>query len=269
MLQIVEEFAAFWRVDFVHAEPAKNKSHCLVFGAELLSEIPVWYLSGQQLDVRSVTEHLGVVVSADLRGSHHAQYRIRRARGAFYGLTPAGILSDNLSPFDKAFLWKSVVLPALTFACEVVSLSSQDINSLESLQSRCIKAALGLPKYAHHSALLIALGIPRVQEELRRAVLFGLAGIFRGKNHRLTHVMTCGLAMLATDPQQLSGSFLGLAYMLLNGSFQSLLETAGGHVDKSVVRGPIASDGVIDSLRFLLSMDSSTLSRHMIRLMCA
>ena len=75
--------------------------------------------------------------------------------------------------------------------------------------------------------------------------------------------------MLATDPQQLSGSFLGLAYMLLNGSFQSLLETAGGHVDKSVVRGPIASDGVIDSLRFLLSMDSSTLSRHMIRLMCA
>ena len=109
LLQIVEEFAAFWRVDFVHAEPAKTKSHCLVFGAELLSEIPVWYLSGQQLDVRSVTEHLGVVVSADLRGSHHAQYRIRRARGAFYGLTPAGILSDNLSPFDKAFLWKSVV----------------------------------------------------------------------------------------------------------------------------------------------------------------
>ena len=81
--------------------------------------------------------------------------------------------------------------------------------------------------------------------------------------------MTCGLAMLATDPQQLSGTFLGLVYKLLNGSFKNVLETAGGHVNASVVRGPIASDGVIDSLRFLLGLETTMLSRHLIRLMCA
>ena len=269
LLQTVQDFAVFWRLDFVHTEAAKTKSHCVVFGADLLSELPTWHLSGQQLAVRSVTEHLGVVVSSDLDGSHHAQHRIRRARGAFYGLTPAGVLSEKLSPLDKAFLWKTVVLPALTYGCEVVPLSSPDIDSLESLQSRCIKAALGLSKFAHHSALLIALGIPRIHEELRKAVLVGLAGIFRGQNHRMRHLMICQLSMLAIDPCQLSDTFLGLAYRLLNNSFLSVLETAGGHVDMSVARSPIASDGVIDTLRFLLCMGQNETSRRLIRLICA
>ena len=72
LLLIVEEFASMWRLDFVNMNPTKTKSHCIVFGAEYLSEIPVWYLSGQQLSVRSVTEHLGVVISSDLSGSQHA-----------------------------------------------------------------------------------------------------------------------------------------------------------------------------------------------------
>ena len=269
LLHIVQDFAAFWRLDFVHMEPAKTKSHCIIFGAELLSQLPTWQLSGQQLAVRSVTEHLGIMVSADLDGSHHAQHRIGRARGAFYGLTPAGILSKKLSPLDKVFLWKTVVLPALTFGCEVASLSSRDIDSLESLQSRCIKAALGLSKFAHHSALLIALDIPRVHEELRKAVLVGLVGIFRCPNHRLGRLMISQLSMLAIDPHQLSGTFLGLAYRLLNSSFQSMLETAGGHVDMSVARGPIAPDGVTDTLRFLLGTDQNETSRRLVRLLCA
>ena len=269
LLKVVENYATFWRLDFVHTNPTKTKSHCIVFGADLLSELPVWHLSGQQLAVRSVTEHLGVVVPSDTSGSPHVQHRIRRARGSFYGLTPVGILSESLSPLDKAYLWNTVVLPALTFGCEVVPISSADVDALESLQSRCIKAALGLSKYAHHSALMRALGIPRIHEELRRAVLFGLAGIFRCDRHRLSQIMTSGLAMLATDPQQLYGTFLGLAYKLNNCRFESVLENSLGHVDPSVVRGPIASDGTIDSLRFLLNLKQTAATRQLIRLMCS
>ena len=85
LLRIVETFAAFWRLDFVHPDSARTKSHCIVFGAELPSALPDWHLSGQQLAVRPVTEHLGVVISADLVGSHHVQHHIRRARGDFCG----------------------------------------------------------------------------------------------------------------------------------------------------------------------------------------
>ena len=44
-------------------------------------------------------------------------------------------------------------------------------------------------------------------------------GVFRGGNNRLRGIMTSGLAVLATNPQQLSGTFLKLAGRLLNCSF--------------------------------------------------
>ena len=270
LLGIVENFADFWRLEFVHPQPARTKSHCIVFGADLLSSIPAWHLSGQQLAVRAVTEHLGVVLSADLSGSHHVRHRATRARGAFYGLTPAGILSNCLAPMDKAFLWKTVITPALTFGCEVSCLRAADIDILECLQSRCIKAALGLSKYAHHSALLVALGIPRVHERLGRAVLFALTRMFACRHHhRLRHILTGQLAILATEPRQLSGSFLDLAYRLLNCSFRNVLDAVRGHADMSAVSGPIASDGIVDSLRFLLHGDQSTMSQKLVRLLCS
>ena len=86
-------------------------------------------------------------------------------------------------------------------------------------------------------------------------MLSGLAGIFRCSGHRLGRMMICQLAVLATDPRQLLGTFLGLAYELLNCSFESVLETAGGHVNLNSIRTTIGPDGVIDALRFLLSID--------------
>ena len=71
--------------------------------------------------------------------------------------------------------------------------------------------------------------------------------MFRGGNHRLTHVMTGGLATFAVEPQQLSGTFIGLAFQL-NGSFGAVLEAVRGHVSRDVVRDPIQPDGLIDSL---------------------
>ena len=144
------------------------------------------------------------------------------------------------------------------------------LKNMGCINKGYIKAALGLSKFAHHSALLIALDIPRVHEELRKAVLVGLVGIFRCPNHRLGRLMISELSMLAIDPHQLSGTFIGLAYRLLNSSFQSMLETAGGHVDMSVARGPIAPDGVTDTLRFsLIGTDQNETSRRLVRLLCA
>ena len=248
-----------------------------MFGAEYLSETPTWCLSGQQLAVRSATEHLGVVTSADLSGSQHSQYRIKRARGAFYGLTPVGILCENPSPLDKAFLWKVVVMPVLTFGSEVKLLDSHDISYMESLQSRCMKAALGLSKHAHHSALPSAPGIPRIcmyihmylHEGIRRPVLQGLANAFRGGDHRLTHISYDWCAdTFAVETQQLSGAFIGFAFQFLNGSFGAIVKAVGGHVNRDVVRGPIQPDGLIDSLRFL-SDDPPVHSRRLLRLLCS
>ena len=144
------------------------------------------------------------------------------------------------------------------------------IDGLKRLQSRCITTAPGLPLSVHYCALIAALRIPRVHEELRRGVLQGLAGIFRCQSsHRLSQSMTRRQVLLATDQQQLSDSFLGLAYALLNSSFLKILDNVTCHVDIDAIRCIPGPDGVVDTLRFLLNVEKTPITRHLIRLLCA
>ena len=195
----------------------------------------------------------------------HVRQRVRRARGAFYGLTPVGILSKYLSALDKAFLWRTIVVPALISGCVVTPLRSADVDELETFQSRNIKAALGLPPFAHHSALMTALNVPRVQELLRSFILRGLAHLFHSE-HRLRQIMIRGLAVLATTPSELEGSFLGLAHSLGNNTFQNTMDAASGSIDVDLIREPTVSDGTVDTIRFLLDSTCPS-SRKILRLM--
>ena len=265
MLGIVDQFASHWMLEFVSPNQLKTKSHCIVFGGQQLSRLPVWCLSGQKLKVHNVTEHLGAIVSSDLSGTPHALHRIKRARSAFYGLTPAGMFNKNLSPADKAFLWKTVALPTLCFGCEISALKLSDISMLEHLQSMCIKASLGLPRFAHHSALLAALNIPTVQVLLRQSVLNGLAGSFCSQ-HRLYKAYVRGLALLACSPTEMQGSVLGFGYTLLNNNFEQLLRLSIGHVEESAITEPSAPDGLVDTLRFL-AQSTCPASRRLLRLL--
>ena len=74
MLQLVGDFAQRWRLEFVHPEPDRTKSHCIVFGGELLAEEPRWSLSGQQLSNRQQSEHLEALrLLIDDADRHHAR----------------------------------------------------------------------------------------------------------------------------------------------------------------------------------------------------
>ena len=216
------------------------------------------------LCVVSETEHLGTVVSSNFQAKQHVTQREKRARGSFYGLTPVGIFSKNLGPLDKAFLWRTIVSPCLTFGAAVVPLTPDDICELERFQTRHIKAALGLPPQAHHSALLVALGVPSIQETQRGMALRGLCSALKSE-HRLARAMVRGLALLATEPSQLDGSFLGLVYSICNSSFENVLSVASGHIDPGAISPQYESNGIIDSLRFLAAR-TDNISRHLLRL---
>ena len=88
MLELVSDFAQRWRLDFVHPEPDRTKSHCFIFGRELLAEEPRWSLSDQRLSNRHQSEHLGVVLDEGLSAAPHVRHRTARARASLYGLAP-------------------------------------------------------------------------------------------------------------------------------------------------------------------------------------
>ena len=141
LLVQVGDFARDWRLEFVHPDHQKTKSHCIVFGGELLAQSPTWKLAGQPLQTRPYSEHLGVTLDARSTASRHVDQRVKRARAAFYGLAPAGMLAKSLSPADKAYLWKTVVLPTLMYGCSTAPLRPAEVDHLDAFQAGCMKVA--------------------------------------------------------------------------------------------------------------------------------
>ena len=102
-------------------------------------------LSGQQLQTRHQSEHLGVVLDSRLTATCHVDQRVKKARATFYGFTPTVMLLKSICPADKAYLWRSVVSPALLFGCNPAPLRSPGEEPVQELQAAYIKTASGLP----------------------------------------------------------------------------------------------------------------------------
>ena len=256
MLDIVTNFSMNWRIDFVNLDPLKTKSHCFIFGAGLLAQLPVWHLCGQTLSYREETEHLGVQLRSQLQGSDHVNMRVRRGRGAFFGLTPAGMFNSQLLAADKAYLFRAVVTPAMVFGCSLCFLKSADIARLETWQATAIKSALRLPRTAHHSALLAALQVPSVQEVLRRALFHAFRDACRGE-HRLRSILLSSLARVSLNvtSAHIADSLVSHMLALCGGNLATLLRVAGGRIDRELVYAPRPTCGVTDSIKWLLDQN--------------
>ena len=199
MLDMVTHFSRSWRLDFVNLNPSLTKSHCFIFGACLLAQLAKWHLCRQALSIREETQHLGVQLCSELQGADHINTRIRRGRGAFFGLMPAGMFSPHLLASDKAYLWRSVVSPALLYGCSICLLRSSDISRLEMWQASAIKSELRLPRTAQHTALMAALQIQGVHKKNRRISFPFISRVNRTiiSNHtrtrRVTHAILCDI----------------------------------------------------------------------------
>ena len=64
---------------------------------------------------------------------------------------------------------------------------------------------------------------------------FEPSNVFKSE-HRLSRVLARGLAVLAVDPAQLDGSFLGLTYKICNSELEAVLTVASGHIDPEIIR---------------------------------
>lgn len=250
----MEKFASSWRLSFTHPDPLKTKSHCIIFGSKLLGQTPQWLLDGQELRIQTSSVHLGISMDSNFHGGLHTDNRIKRARGAFFSLTPAGILNAHLAPFQKAFLWRMVVAPCLTFGGDVAPLRANDIQRLEACQASCVKTALRLPGSMRHSSLMAALDVPTVQEVLRRKTLRTLHTSFES-DHRLRQALLNGFVHICVSPKKLHGSFLGLVSSLCGDHIVKVLNVVNGKIPRNIISAPHHEDGLTDSIRTALSYE--------------
>ena len=106
----------------------------------------------------------------------------------YYPLT-SYILSTDV----KAHLYKTIGLPSLLYGIESVSLNQTLMKSLECAQSNIVKNIMGFNKRSHHSNLLHAVRIDKVEASVIRGILSLWYRIYQVDNPArvLSNAMLC------------------------------------------------------------------------------
>ena len=104
--------------------------------------------------------YLGVVLSNE-SSKNHVYSRISSCRKAFYSLQNTGLCKDGLNIKTSVFLWNIICQSSLTYGCESISLSKQNLIDIEKTQSKLVKCFVGIGKSYRSTPLLNALNIKK------------------------------------------------------------------------------------------------------------
>ena len=133
-----------------------------------------------------------------------------------------------------------------------LNLTKKNIVDLESAQGSIVKNALGISKRSHHSSLLKALNIPKLQSLLNAETVslarrvFQVPSVYRKVCIRF-------LARFITTGKAPSGSLIDRLYRLGVSPTRALLGLPV--IVPTDVTSIRAGDGVSDTIRFLIKSD--------------
>jgi len=148
-----------------------KKTSCCMVGKNTLLHTPVWKIGEKPLQtVRTIT-YLGAELGGGDAGANHVSNRIKAANANFYRLQAVGLHKDGLDPFTTAYLHKTTISPALSYACHAVSLSKNCLQRLCTTQGNLLKASLGLPYQTRTSYLLKSLNIMPINKQIENQML--------------------------------------------------------------------------------------------------
>ena len=140
-----------------------EKTSCVIFGKNFLLN-PRWTLNNSVITVKDKIDYLGATLNdSDV----HINNRISKCRKAFYNLQGAGMCSNGVEPRVISYLWKAALQPIILYGNECFPLSSRNVKSCNKLQSKHIKASLGLSKYLRSTPLLTSLTIGNIDDIIK------------------------------------------------------------------------------------------------------
>ena len=224
----------------------------MIAGRNLLKSTPQWTLNSNTIVITETIDILGTVFTSDLSCFSNTEKRIQASRRAMYSLAGAGCTySGNLSSEVKTYLWKSIGLPSLLYNLEATNLSNVYCRKLESAQSSTIKRILGFAQRSHHTNLLRALNLPSINFLVEKAVLSLWYRIFQVDSP--AKVLCANLlSMYILKGNCVPGTLLDRLVKLKFSPVRCMLQKCK---PEATIDGN-SHDGVVDSLRFLISQEN-------------
>ena len=242
LINICTNYAKKWRFRFGLA-----KSQCMITGPKLFETDPTWTLYGSDTMLNvSELDVLGVTFDSKGNCHDHISNRIRKCRSSFYALLDSGMSYPGASVEVKCHLWNTICLPYLLYGMECVSLNGVDVHRMNSLQGALIKQSLGIPKRYHHTKILTALNIPRVECIANQRLLSLFYNIFKVNTPLRTLYSYFIAKYLVTGKfirDTMVGRIINMGISPLSAAFNKLTYTCSNSGSE---------DGVADSLQYMI-----------------
>ena len=184
LLNTCAEYAEYWCIKY-----NENKSKMMIFGKNFdsFSCAPLTLNDGVLEFVREI-KYLGVIITSE-RGFLCSP---KKARGAFYRSSNS-ILNVVRCPSKRVQmkLLYSICVPNLTYACDVVSFTADDMTSLHVAANNAIRKIVGYNRWESISVLRASYGyssITQIFAERRKMFLERLSQIGNAFLSRLSTI---------------------------------------------------------------------------------
>ena len=85
-----------------------------------------------------------------------------------FKLASFGMSYPGFKSYVKAFLWNIICCPVLAYGMESIDLSERDITHLRTMEGNTIKRVMGISKHSLHNNILKDLGVPFVDDVVKK-----------------------------------------------------------------------------------------------------
>ena len=174
LVRIVFQYYCKFRLE-IHVD----KSCVIVFGQSrtVTNKIIDIKFGTKSIPQKQSVVHLGIYQEATRSTISSTRDICTKARNAFYAMADIGVHPYGLNAETSVNMYKKVVIPIVTYGCEIWNnLKQSDYSELNKFQNHIAKKVQGFHQYVRSDMCESMLGIYRIKVEIDRRKLLFLEG---------------------------------------------------------------------------------------------
>ena len=243
------------------------KTSCFIRGKHPFCSNPKWYINGEELVLKENVNYLGAILS-NHAGNNHVAARCSICRKTFYSLKNAGLCFKGLQTDTKLHIFSNTCRNSLSYACEAMFLSSQNIKDLDNMYSKLLKQMLGLGNFCKNTPLFQAVMMQKISDIIDFNNLTLFSNIFNthsgatGFNlDQLCNKFECSNTLYSRVNKICMRKNVNIVKFIFDNKYKTVVKKG---FFKNVPNG---SNGIVDSLRYVLSKAESKENVQVLKLL--
>ena len=144
MLDVCTEFSRTHQVKF-----NPDKTNFMIYSPKDNNKDLVLRLCGNPIVRAESVKYLGSQIQTNYTNKEHVNKRKTLVNASLNNLINAGVINSQMSITTKIKLFNTYIKPLIAYGCELMDLSTTEINELKKTEGNALKRIIGITKKCH------------------------------------------------------------------------------------------------------------------------